>query len=65
MHYIEFPQPTPIGVFDYEDTQPGVSSVELPVGTITRFLRDATRLAERLDDAIPGLGDLLRLGSTG
>lgn len=46
----------PLGLFDHEDDQPGVGSIELPSGSITRTLRSATSFLERLDDLIPGSG---------
>jgi len=31
-----------------------VNSIELPQGTVSRFLGDATRFAKHIDDALPG-----------
>ncbi len=48
-----------MGIYDSEDNIPGVDSIEVPSGDISRFLRDATRFLERLDDLKPGLGDII------
>lgn len=40
---------------------PGVNSVELPAGSISRTLRDTTAFLKRLDDLVPGLGDFFDL----
>jgi hypothetical protein len=46
--------PVPLGIYDSEDDIPGVDSIRLPDGDISRWIRDTTRLAERIEDALPG-----------
>lgn len=53
----------PLGLYDHADDTPGVTSIEIGSNVATRFLRDATRFLERLDDALPGLGDFFGIGA--
>lgn len=47
-----------LGIYDHPDDTPGVESYKLPSNTVTNFVRDAQRFSEKIDDAIPGFGDL-------
>lgn len=47
----------PIGIYDYEDDIPGVTSTEIPANVVTKFARAAMAFSEAGDDAIPGFGD--------
>jgi hypothetical protein len=59
LHYVEGRPPIPLGIFDHPDSQPGVATLPIPDGWLSRGVRDLTRFAERLDDLLPGLGDFL------
>ncbi len=59
LRYTQSSPPIPLGLYDTEDDIPGVDSIEVPTGDISRFIRDVTRFIERLDDLKPGLGDFI------
>lgn len=46
--------PLPLGIYDTPDDIPGVDSIEIPSGDISRWIRDTTRFMERIEDTIPG-----------
>jgi hypothetical protein len=54
VHFIPGVVPIPLGIFDHEDDEPLVSSIRVPDGDITRWIRDTTRFIERIEDALPG-----------
>jgi hypothetical protein len=54
--------PIPLGIYDAEDDIPGVESIRLPDAAISRWIRDATAFAERLEDALPGSSHIFTRG---
>ena len=59
IHFVDGPEPVPLGVYTYPSATIGVSSVAIPNGSVSRLLRDVTSLIKRLEDAVPGAGDLI------
>lgn len=59
MWYSSVPPHYPAGVYDHPSPVPGVDSVQLPDGEVSRFLRDATRFVKRITDLVPGSDDWL------
>jgi len=45
-----------LGIYDHEDDIPGVESIEVPAGWLSKGASAVTRFLERMDDLVPGLG---------
>lgn len=53
MYFTDGPYVVPLGIYNRPSDVVGVQSVEIPTGSVSRVLRDATRFVKRLEDAIP------------
>lgn len=54
VYFVDGPEPVPLGIYDEPSSTVGVQSVEIPAGSLSRVLRDATSFVKRLEDALPG-----------
>lgn len=59
LRVLDGPVPLPLGLYASEDDTPGVSSYEVPAGSISSALRAATHFLESIDDITPGPWDAL------